>query len=177
MYIRAAPRGHLIRSSMCGHPDPFRSVRHLGGVPVGCPLQSGEPGSRSSVWLPAWLLAGDNGASSRRRSSLGYENREAGFRCLAWSPEPGLTWVNVMRFVSDEASRLSVHTPFQGVSCTDSCTRQSSGTVLRTVTAQIGHSSVACGNACRLDRRLRFISRMSHAVGMLMARCSRPGSS
>ena len=54
----------LIRSSMCGHPDPFRSVRHLSGVPVGCPLQSGESGSRSSVRLPV----GANGASSEARA-------------------------------------------------------------------------------------------------------------
>ena len=58
----------LIRSSMCGHPDPFRSVRHLSGVPVGCPLQSGESGSRSSVRLPAWLPVGANGASSEARA-------------------------------------------------------------------------------------------------------------
>src|ERR1700735_803393 len=38
-----------------GHPDPFRSVHDLGHVPVGCPGKSGEPGSRSSVCLPAWL--------------------------------------------------------------------------------------------------------------------------
>jgi hypothetical protein len=112
----------LIRSSMCGHPHSFRSVRHLGGVPVGCPLQSGEPASRSSVWLPAWLPADANGALSRCRSSLGYEKREAGFRCLAWSPAARLTWPDVMRLVSEETSRLSVHTSFRGVSCTDSCT-------------------------------------------------------
>jgi hypothetical protein len=39
----------LIRRFLCGHPHSFRSVRHLGGIPVGCPLKSGEPGSRSSV--------------------------------------------------------------------------------------------------------------------------------
>jgi hypothetical protein len=53
--------------------------------------------------------------------------REAGFRCLAWSPEAGLTWVNVMLLISDEASHLSVPIRFRGVSCTDSCTRQLSG--------------------------------------------------
>jgi hypothetical protein len=47
----------LIRSSMCRHPDPFRSVRDLGRVPVGCPWKSGESRCRSSVWLPAWLPA------------------------------------------------------------------------------------------------------------------------
>ena len=47
----------LIRSSMCGRPDPFRSVRDLGRVPVGCPWKSGESRCRSSVWLPAWLPA------------------------------------------------------------------------------------------------------------------------
>ena len=44
-----------IRSSMCGRPDPFRSVRDLGRVPVGCLWKSGESRCRSSVWLPAWL--------------------------------------------------------------------------------------------------------------------------
>jgi hypothetical protein len=61
------------------------------------------------------------------RASLGYEKREAGFRCLAWSLEAGLTRVNAMRLVSDEASRLSVHNPFGGVPCTDPCTRLSNG--------------------------------------------------
>ena len=85
------PRGrpnacfHLFRSSMCGYPDPFRSVRHLGSVPVGCPLQSGESGSRSSVWLPARLPAGDNGVSSRRRSSLGYERYDVRLHRLVMS--------------------------------------------------------------------------------------------
>ena len=51
------------------HPHSFRSVRHLDGVLVGCPFKSREPGSRSSLRLPA----GANGALSWRRSSLGYE--------------------------------------------------------------------------------------------------------
>ena len=46
-----------IRRFPCGHPRLFRSVRDLTGVPVGCPQEFGEPGSRSSVWLPAWLPA------------------------------------------------------------------------------------------------------------------------
>ena len=45
----------LIRSSMCGHPNPFRSVRDLGPVPVRCSRPSGMPEGRSSRWLPAWL--------------------------------------------------------------------------------------------------------------------------
>jgi len=40
---------------MCGHPDPFRSVRDLGPVPPGCPRASGASRGCSSVWLPAWL--------------------------------------------------------------------------------------------------------------------------
>jgi hypothetical protein len=36
-------------------------------------------------------------------------------------------------------------------------------TVLQTITAQVGPPSVTCGDACGLDRRLRPISRMSHA--------------
>ncbi len=45
----------LIRSSMCGHPDRFRSVRDLGLVPVRCSWPSGIPEGRSPRWLPAWL--------------------------------------------------------------------------------------------------------------------------
>ena len=46
---------------------------------------------------------------------LGYEKREAGFRCLAWSLDVAFTWVNGIRLVSDEASGLSVHSPFRGI--------------------------------------------------------------
>jgi len=95
---------------------------------------------------------------------LGYEKREAGFRCLAQSLEVGFTWVNMMRLVSDEASRLSVQTPFREVSCTDSCTRQSSRAVVPTATAQVGLWPVICGDARGLDRRLRCIPRMSRAA-------------
>jgi hypothetical protein len=42
--------------------------------------------------------------------------------------------------------------------------RQSQDTVLRTATALASARSVACGDARRLDRRLRCIPRMSHAV-------------
>jgi hypothetical protein len=50
-------RRHLIRSSMCGRPAPFRSVRDLGLVSPGCPVGSGAFQGCSSVWLPAWLPA------------------------------------------------------------------------------------------------------------------------
>jgi hypothetical protein len=40
---------------MCGHPDPFRTVRDLGLVLARCSCQSGITHSRSSWWLPAWL--------------------------------------------------------------------------------------------------------------------------
>jgi hypothetical protein len=40
---------------MCGHPDPFRSVRDLGRVPARCSWPSGIPEGRSPRWLPAWL--------------------------------------------------------------------------------------------------------------------------
>jgi hypothetical protein len=45
----------LIRSSMWGHPGPFRSVRNLGRVPVRCSSSYGFPKGCSSRWLPAWL--------------------------------------------------------------------------------------------------------------------------
>jgi hypothetical protein len=54
----------LIRRYPCGHPDPFRSVRDLGRVPVGCPCKSERLEGRSSVWLPAWLPA-EHGAWHR----------------------------------------------------------------------------------------------------------------
>ncbi len=55
---RACSGEHVIRSSMCGRPAPFRSVRDLGLVPPGCPVGSGAFQGCSSVWLPAWLPAG-----------------------------------------------------------------------------------------------------------------------
>jgi hypothetical protein len=45
----------LIRRFLCGHPDPFRSVRDLGCVPASCSCSSGIPEGCSSRWLPAWL--------------------------------------------------------------------------------------------------------------------------
>src|SRR5215470_11167747 len=52
--------GHdlLIRSSMSGRPDPFRSGRDLGHVLARCPCWSGFPEGCSPRWLPAWLPAG-----------------------------------------------------------------------------------------------------------------------
>ena len=44
-----------IRSSMCGYPDRFRSVRDLGLVPARCSCESGFPEGCPSGWLPAWL--------------------------------------------------------------------------------------------------------------------------
>jgi hypothetical protein len=49
---------HLIRRFPYGYSRSFRSVRDLGSASFGCALKSGEPESRSSVWLPAWLPAG-----------------------------------------------------------------------------------------------------------------------
>jgi hypothetical protein len=45
----------LIRSSLCGHPDPFRTVRDLGRVLARCSCSSGFPEGCSPRWLPAWL--------------------------------------------------------------------------------------------------------------------------
>jgi len=44
--LHRARDGHdlLIRSSMCGHPDPFKTVRNLGRVHGGCSCQSSDPG-------------------------------------------------------------------------------------------------------------------------------------
>ena len=47
--------GLLTRRFLYGHPGSLRPVRDLGGVPVSCPLKSGQPGRRSIVWLPARL--------------------------------------------------------------------------------------------------------------------------
>ncbi len=47
----------LIRSSMCGHPDPFRSVRDLGLVSARCSAKSEVSEGCPSRWLPAWLPA------------------------------------------------------------------------------------------------------------------------
>jgi hypothetical protein len=53
----ASPPSLLIRSSMCGRPGPFRSVRDLGRVPARCSCLFGIPEGRSPRWLPAWLPA------------------------------------------------------------------------------------------------------------------------
>jgi hypothetical protein len=55
-------RDLLIRRYLCGHPDPFRSVRDLGLVPPGCPRASGVSRGCSSTWLPAWLPRPDRDA-------------------------------------------------------------------------------------------------------------------
>ena len=44
-----------IRRHPYGHRHLFRSVRDLVCFPVCCSWKSGESGSRSSAWLPAWL--------------------------------------------------------------------------------------------------------------------------
>jgi hypothetical protein len=49
-------RDLLIRRFQRGRPAAFRSVRDLRCVAVSCPVASGESRSRSSPWLPAWLL-------------------------------------------------------------------------------------------------------------------------
>jgi hypothetical protein len=45
----------LIRGSMCGRPDLFRTVRDLGRVLARCSWPSGIAEGRSPWWLPAWL--------------------------------------------------------------------------------------------------------------------------
>jgi hypothetical protein len=47
--------GLLIRSSMSGHPDRFRSVRDLGRASARCSAPSGISECRSPRWLPEWL--------------------------------------------------------------------------------------------------------------------------
>jgi len=79
-----APSGRsenlLIRRFPCGYPRSFRSVRDLGGAPLGCPKESGEPGSRSSVWLPVWLPAGTNMPTPWCSSSRGHPVRTVSSR-------------------------------------------------------------------------------------------------
>ena len=70
----------LIRSSMCGHPDPFRSVRDLGRVTIGCPGISGESRSRSSAWLPVVLDVGHVGAPVLLITAAPVENFPAPLR-------------------------------------------------------------------------------------------------
>ena len=75
---------------------------------------------------------------------LGYEKSEAGLRCLALSLEARFTLVNVMRLVSDKASRLSANTQFRYVLCTDSCTHQPLAAVLQIASAQVSFCPVSC---------------------------------
>ena len=63
----------LIRSSMCGHPDPFRSVRDLGRVPVRCSSSYGFPKGCSPRWLPAWLPK-EARSRLRRRQTTSFES-------------------------------------------------------------------------------------------------------
>jgi len=68
---RASGTKGLIRRYPRRCPDPFRSVRALGRAPVGRPLRSGETGSRSSVWLPAWLPS----RAAARGTASGFQER------------------------------------------------------------------------------------------------------
>src|SRR5262245_6598816 len=54
------PSSLLTRSSMSGHPEPFRLVRDLGRVPACCSRPSGIPEDRSPRWLPAWLAVAED---------------------------------------------------------------------------------------------------------------------
>ena len=72
-----------------------------------------DPVKHSGQTVPVRMSAFLRHISIMHLLSLGHEKREAGFWCLAWSHEARLTWVNVMRLVSDEASRLSVQTWFR----------------------------------------------------------------
>jgi hypothetical protein len=49
----------LIRSSMYGWPEQFRSVRDLGLVSARCSSESEVSEGRSRPWLPAWLRAAE----------------------------------------------------------------------------------------------------------------------
>jgi Transposase, Mutator family len=65
-----------------------------------------------------------------------------------------------------EASRLSrchrLVSP--GTASTPASSAVLEPTVLQTATAEIGPRSMTCGDACRLDHRLRRVPRMSHAA-------------
>lgn len=75
-------RSLLIRRFLCGHPEPFRSVRDLGCFPGRRSCESGKPQSRSAGWLPAWLP----GVSAERLT----QRPDEGFRFRWWRPSaPG----------------------------------------------------------------------------------------
>jgi hypothetical protein len=70
--------------------------------------------------------------------------------------------------VSDKASRLSVHAPFRYVLCTDSCTRQSSGAVLQSVTARLGARWITCVNTAFWILGYTLVPRISHVRRLLL---------
>jgi hypothetical protein len=57
-----------IRRFLCGHPDPFRTVRDLGRVFARCSRESEVSEDGSFRWLPAWLPGGKVHSSGGRRS-------------------------------------------------------------------------------------------------------------
>jgi hypothetical protein len=153
--------------------DEYRNMTHLRtarlqgdctGVGCGAVQWAGHRRRRLAHSAPGGQRPA--GRFTESHTSLGYEKSEAGLRCLARSLEARLTWVNVMRLVSDKAGRLSVHTPFREVPCTDSCTRQSSGAVLQTAAAQVSLCPVTCDDVRKLDLRLCRVPRMSHTLGI-----------
>ena len=89
----------LIRRFLCGHPDPFRSVRDLGLVSLGCPGGSGSSEGCSSAWLPAARRAQDARLSDLTFGlALAFRMQNTGAillvaeRCSLvrmWTPAPG----------------------------------------------------------------------------------------
>ena len=90
-YWKGGPRSARFTNPHCRRPSaPLRKM-------TADPVQRGGH-------APERMSAFSRHVSIMHLLSLRYEKREAGFWCLTWSLEDGLTWVNVIHLVSDEAS-------------------------------------------------------------------------
>jgi len=76
------------------------------------------------VWLPAWLPAGANGASSKCRSSLGYEPYDGRLCRLGRSLVIALTSPDGRRSLVASPMHLPRLNTSHRVSCTIPCTQQ-----------------------------------------------------
>ena len=161
----------LIRRYPCGRPDPFRSVRDLWLVPGGCPRKSGGSGSRSFVWLPAWLPAAHDSWPSWRpgphhhwRTFARCADRAV---CSAQTPPPNPTAAEPRdgRVLSRPSSRVHEPGNYPGSRCpavTDGLYRfRESHTLLRRLRGRTPTLPPACraaGNP-RIKRQARPCSK------------------